>query len=63
MVIHDYALREILHRRRMSQGELAEASGVSRATINVICNGKSCKRSTAEKIATALDIELSEIAK
>ncbi|MCD8073752.1 MAG: helix-turn-helix transcriptional regulator [Lachnospiraceae bacterium] len=50
-----------LLRRSMTQKEFATLSGVSRVTINNVLNGKSCSQATAEKIAAALNINLSKI--
>lgn len=41
--------------------ELAEASGVSRATLSYINNGKNCRPNVAGKIATALNKPLEEL--
>lgn len=41
-------------RRHMSCNQLAELSGVSRATITSIRNGKSCSRETADKLSAVL---------
>lgn len=48
-------------KQNMTQGELAEKTGISRATICYIANGKSCSNETAEKIAKALDVDVTEI--
>ena len=55
-----YKIKEIREKKRMSQAELAEISGVSRATIiriesadNVVINTK-----TLEKLASALDVSV-----
>jgi len=55
-----YKIKEIREKKRMSQAELAEASGVSRATIirientpEVVINTK-----TLEKLASALDVSI-----
>lgn len=40
---------------------LAKASGVSRATISYIRNGKSCKPDVAGRLATALDLSVEEL--
>ena len=63
MVVNDFALRENLFRKRITQLKIAEITGLSRNTVNAVCNGKSCSKATAEKIAAALGIELSEIEK
>lgn len=54
-------LRAVITVRGMEQKDLAERSGISRATINAICNGKSCSLDTACKIAEALDVDLQDI--
>lgn len=54
-------LRAVMTVRGMNQNDLSMQSGISRATINAICNGKSCAPETAEKLTTALDVELSDI--
>lgn len=50
-----------LTRRDMTQKRLSELSGVSRATLNYVKNGKSCSKEVGQKIAKALGIELSAI--
>lgn len=50
-----------LARRDMNQKQLAELSGVSRATINYIKSGKSCSDAVGQKIAAALNIDLKKI--
>jgi transcriptional regulator with XRE-family HTH domain len=59
-VTMEYKIKEIREKKRMSQAELAEISGVSRATIiriessdNVVINTK-----TLEKLASALNISV-----
>ena len=41
--------------------ELAKVSGVSRATLSAIKNGKSCKYETAIKVAKALGLDATEL--
>ena len=55
-----YKIKEIREKKRISQAELAEISGVSRATIiriestdNVVINTK-----TLEKLASALNVSV-----
>lgn len=48
-------------KKDLTQKELAEISGVSRATINSIKNGKTCSKAVAEKIARSLDVQLDEL--
>lgn len=45
----------------ITQRELAENSGVSRATICSVKSGKSCSSETVQKIAKALDVDVTEI--
>jgi transcriptional regulator with XRE-family HTH domain len=59
-VTMEYKIKEIREKKRMSQAELAEISGVSRATIiriessdNVVINTK-----TLEKLASALNVSV-----
>lgn len=41
--------------------QLSEMSGVSRATISAVRNGKSCSFNTAAKIAKALHINVMDL--
>lgn len=50
-----------LTKRDMKQVELARTAGVSRATVNNICRGKSCSEEVANKIAKVLNINITEI--
>lgn len=50
-----------LARQDMTQKRLAELSGVSRTTINYIKGGKSCSDEVGQKLANALNVELSEL--
>lgn len=54
-------LKMSLVERDMSQKELAERSGVTRATISYIVNGKSCSDSVGHKIAAALGVDVTDI--
>lgn len=59
----EYKIREFREERHMSQQELAEKSGVSRATLSGLENGK-IEVTTTEtliKIATALEKKVSDI--
>lgn len=51
-----------LAKRDMTQKRLAELSGVSRATINYIRGGKCCTDEVGQKIADALEVDVTEIA-
>ena len=61
MIPNTLKLRELLFLNRRSQIWLATESGVTRNTVNAICNGKSCSTKTARKIADALGVKLEEI--
>lgn len=50
-----------LTRRDMTQKRLSELSGVSRATLNYVKNGKSCSDEVGRKIAEALKIDIEAI--
>lgn len=48
-------------RQRMTTRELADKSGVSRATISYIRNGKSCLDVVGKAIANALGVEVKDL--
>lgn len=50
-----------LEKQDMTQKRLAELSGVSRATINYIKGGKRCTNEVGQKIAKALNVDVTEI--
>ena len=50
-----------LARRDMTQSNLAELAGVSRAPINYSKGGKSCSDEVGEKIAGALGVPVDEL--
>lgn len=54
-------VREILLERRMTQIELADQAGLTRETIDAVCNDKGCSYRSALKIAYVLDVELDDI--
>lgn len=58
MRIDRYKLINELMRQEMTQGELAERAGISRATVNYIKGGKSCSDEVGHKIANALKVPL-----
>lgn len=45
----------------VKMGELAERSGLSRATITAVKSGKSCSSETAAKLAAGLGVTVSEL--
>lgn len=50
-----------LARQDMTQKRLSELAGVSRATINYIKGGKSCSDEVGQKIAKALNCNVTDI--
>ncbi len=54
-------LKIALIKKDMSQKELSKRSGVARATISYIVNGKSCSDEVGQKIAAALDVNVTDI--
>lgn len=61
MRIDRIKLAILLVKRDWNTEELAKASGVCRQTVSYIKNGKSCKDTTAVKIANALGVEVTEL--
>lgn len=51
----------VLARADISSQELARRAGLSRVTISNVKSGRSCSRTTAEKIACGLKVDLSEL--
>ena len=58
MRINSFMLRKLIAERGWKQQQLADASGVSLATISMICNGKPCRMRTAIAIAKGLEVDL-----
>ncbi len=54
-------LKIALIEKDMSQKELSKRSGVARATISYIVNGKSCSDEVGQKIAVALGVDVTNI--
>lgn len=54
-------LRQIRERRFLTQGELAERVGMSRAAINRIEQGGEARMSTARKLAEVLEVDPEEL--
>ena len=61
MRIDRFKLTTELMRQELTQKQLAEISGVSRATINYIKAGKSCSNEIGQKIAKALKVKVADI--
>ena len=61
MRIDRFKLTTELMRQELTQKQLAEISGVSRATINYIKEGKSCSDEIGKKIAKALKVKVTDI--
>lgn len=59
--IDSVKLRSEMFVRRCTQKELAERAQLSRPVLSSICNGKSCRKETAQKIADALCVPLESI--
>lgn len=50
-----------LARQDMTQKQLAERAGISRATVNYIKGGKSCSDEVGQKIAAALQVDVKKL--
>ena len=62
MKIDELRIRNWLYVSDLTQEQLAQKAGTTRATISAVCNGKSCSYSTAEKIASAMGVSVYELA-
>ena len=51
-----------LAREDISSEELAQRTGLSRVTISSVKNGRSCTKTTAEKIARGLRMDIVDLA-
>lgn len=63
VTVHINADRMLLAmaKKKYNSTTLAKASGISRATISYIRNGKSCKPDVAGKLAETLDLSVEEL--
>ena len=61
MRISRESLAVLLIRTNLNGIQLAKKSGLSRGTITAIKNGKSCSRESAERIAKALGVDVTDI--
>lgn len=59
--INDLVMRIEMTRNSMTNDTLREVTGISKATISAIRNGKSCSMTTVEKIAAALKISTADL--
>ena len=49
--------------REMTIGQMAACSGLSKSTISTVKSGKRCRPETAQRIAGALGVDVSQIMK
>lgn len=58
-----YKIKELREKKKMTQEELAEKSGVSRVTISGLENGtnRATTTKTLQNIARALDVSIDQI--
>lgn len=61
MLIDRFKLKIELMKRGITQKQLAEMCGLSRATINGVSCGRSCNDKTGYKIAQALGMEIEDL--
>lgn len=59
--LDDIKLYIAMSRSGLNTGEIAEKAGISRNTLSLIKNGKICTPQTAQKIATALEVDVTEL--
>jgi len=55
------AIRAVLGERGMTQAELARLAGINRSTVLHVLRGGHCGTDTLDKIAKALEIDISEL--
>jgi len=55
------AIRAVLAERGLTQAELARLAGVNRSTVLHVLRGGHCGTDTLEKVAKALEIDISEL--
>lgn len=61
MRIEGFKIRLLLAERNLKQYDLAELSGISRATINSVLNGKKASVRTIYAISKALNVPAEDI--
>lgn len=59
--VNSLSMRVEMTRNRLTNDKLRDVTGISKATISAVRNGKSCSRATAEKIAKALKMSVTEL--
>lgn len=55
------AVLELLEEEGISQAELARAAGLHPATVSHVIHGGHCSTETLERLAAALEVDLSEL--
>lgn len=55
--------KQVMLTKSLSVADLSERCGISTVSINAIIKGGACKAKTANKIATALDVPVTELFK
>lgn len=58
--VNNITMRIEMARNRMTNSKLKEITGISKATVSAVRNGKSCSYETACKLAEALKVDISE---
>lgn len=61
MRVNRIKLITLMAEKEIKINELANSSGLARATISAIRSGKSCTYDTAVKIAKALDVPVTDL--
>jgi len=59
--VNNITMRVEMARNRLTNDKLKEATGISKATISAVRNGKTCSYDTASKLAKALNIDIMEL--
>ena len=54
-------IKHIMLDKRIKLTDLQKWSGLSRATLSAISNGKTCKYATVKAIAEALEVDVEEL--
>ena len=61
MRLKPYILKHIMIDKGLKLRQLQELTGVSKATLSAVSNGKSCAYDTAVKIAAGLCVDVTEL--